>query len=545
MEYKWLEHLSEDIIPQKAIGDKLSMYSVALEGWRRGLELTFFLKQNVDKKNRPEVRFSLRSKEREHEFAVSKGDLVSVDAMRVCNNKELTKETLVKAGVPVPEGKSFDKEINNGEILSYARQLGFPVVLKPTNANLGRGVIANIKSVEELEEALIHVREELGYSKVIVERYFVGEEYRVYVLNGKVLAATHRSPANIIGDGKSKIRDLIKAKNRSRKSNPNLGNRPIKIDAEVERSLKNSGYTLNSVLDKGERLYLREKSNLSSGGEPIDVTEELTPKMREAASNATKAVPNLPQCGVDMMVNKENNTCVIIELNTRPGIGAHLFPMEGTAKDIPKAIIDFYFPETIGKRAEFKSGTFYFDFDTIYNVLISGVTNKVIVPELPDDSTIVRAFAISGKVQGVGYRKWIQRHALALGLYGFVENLANENVCVVIAGVQTQVDKFVHKLNTDSPPKAKVKSVEEAEWKEPLKIGFEIRDRFSEENFNTLKKEYREVVIENQVLSKSINKVEKEKKKVEKRLRSIEQSRIWRYSRYLGRLIKKGDKDGR
>src|SRR5699024_9709724 len=106
------------------------------------------------------------------------------------------------------------------------------------------------------------------------------------------------------------------------------------------------GYSLYSVLNQNEQLYLNDLSNVSLGGEPVDYTEYLTQSQRDIAINATKAIPGLAQCGVDMMIRDDTEEGLIIELNSSPGIGSHLFPVKGKARDIPKFIIDHYFPGT-------------------------------------------------------------------------------------------------------------------------------------------------------------------------------------------------------
>src|SRR5699024_8329874 len=142
---------------------------------------------------------------------------------------------------------------------------------------------------------------------VIVEEYIPGEEYRIYVLNGKVIAALNRIPANIIGNGKNTIRELIREKNIKRKQIPSVRRRPIKIDEEVKRNVKKYNYTFNSILNNGEQIFLRKTSNLSAGGDPIDVTDQLTDEVKKVAVNAAKAIPGLTECGVDLIVDSRSN----------------------------------------------------------------------------------------------------------------------------------------------------------------------------------------------------------------------------------------------
>ena len=201
-------------------------------------------------------------------------------------------------------------------------------------------------------------------------------------------------------------------KNRERRKNPNLYLNPIKIDQELLNTIHSSGFTLESIPEEGERIFLRNNSNVSMGGDPIDVTDELSPEITNIALKAVKAVPGLAQCGLDMIVDKKNNSGVVIELNSKPMLGLHLFPVEGRARDVSKAIIDYYFPETIN----IEKSNLYFDFDRIIKILKDNIAKSVTVSPTPIGKIYAKKYIITGKVQGVGYRNWIKRKALSQNL---------------------------------------------------------------------------------------------------------------------------------
>ncbi|SES20338.1 ATP-grasp domain-containing protein [Salipaludibacillus aurantiacus] len=342
-QFNWPPHLI-DAIPIEATQKKISIYTIALEGWRRGLDLKFYMERGDD--NERHLRYSLAYQGREHHFQGSKGDRITDEAQHICDDKHLTYEALLKENVPVPRGVKFSDDRTDDDIVSEAGTIGFPLVLKPTNGSGGKGVIVNITSEEELRRGLAYVRQQLHFKDVIIEKFVKGEEYRVFVLEGQVLGAVNRLPANVIGDGKKTIGQLIEEKNEERKMVPHLYNRPIKLDKQFYNTTRALGITLNTVPGKGERVFLKRVSNISAGGDPVDVTDTLTEEMKDIAAAAVKAVPGLTHCGLDMIVDRENNTAAVIELNTRPGLGSHLFPIEGKGRDIPKALIDYYFPET-------------------------------------------------------------------------------------------------------------------------------------------------------------------------------------------------------
>src|SRR5690606_7527994 len=180
------------------------------------------------------------------------------------------KAHLKNENIPVPYGASFSKEHQVKDVTNFAEKVGYPVVLKPADGKLGRGVFTNITNQDQLVKAFHSVRDELGYDDVLVEKFIKGKDYRIYVINEKVLSVIERVPANIVGDGTHTIEDLIKLKNRERKNNPNLSTRSIKIDKQLKEHLQSMDYALDTVLKEGEQVFVRSKSNISSGGDPID-----------------------------------------------------------------------------------------------------------------------------------------------------------------------------------------------------------------------------------------------------------------------------------
>src|SRR5699024_6326477 len=130
----------------------------------------------------------------------------------------------------------------------------------------------------------------------------------------KVIAAAKRVPANVVGDGTNTLMNLIVEKNELRKHVPHLYYRPINVNKALHERLNELGYTVDTILKKNEKVYLQTISNVSAGGEPVDVTSHLTPKQKEIAIRATKAIPGLAHSGVDMIVDDENGTGKILEL---------------------------------------------------------------------------------------------------------------------------------------------------------------------------------------------------------------------------------------
>ncbi len=313
-----------------------------------------------------------------------------------------------KAGVPIPQGTGFTEDATDEEIINYAKSLDFPLVLKPTNASLGNGVVTNIQNEEEFIKAVYYVRDELGYGEVVVEQHVQGEEYRVYVIEDQVVAAYNRVPANIIGDGTHNIEELIELKNHERKKNARLNSCLIEMDKEIQEFIESTGYRLDSIPEKGEKIFLRQKTNISSGGDPIDVTDSMPEHYKNVAINALKAVPGLYHGGVDIIVN--GNKAVVIELNPTAQIGGILFPLKGKARNIPGAIIDYYFPET--KGMDTSDSQIYFDLLDVLEPLENRSALEVEVTPAPMDICMQNAllslatYNVIATIAGLKNRLW-------------------------------------------------------------------------------------------------------------------------------------------
>jgi len=506
----WLPHLV-NAIPDKGYGKRLSAVTIALEAWRRGLKVEFYAEDNNENKLR--IRYKISDGEKTHYFASSMGDKVTEEAFKICDNKYLTKEYLKKNNVPTPEGKMFDENAVDEEIIQYAMKIGFPLVIKPTNANGGRGVFSNLTNTEDLINAVNHVRNEVGYKEIIVEQYVPGVEYRIIVIGDKVIGALNRVPANVIGDGKSTIRELIRKKNKQRKNNPHLKTRMIKIDKEVLDLLYYNEYTLDTIPQSGEVVTLRLTSNLTTGGDSVEITDDLNKRLKSIAIEATKAIPGLALSGIDMIVNDEQNNGSVIEVNTRPGLGGHLFPVKGQARDIPSYIIDDYFPET----KNVKRGILYYDFDDVAAPLTSRAIKKVTLEDMPKNYRYTQKLTIQGNFDVRKYRIWLRRTVLNLHLHGF-SKLINENVLeVIVCGRNEETIYALKELCYKGPENTNVTidNIKVEAYEYPVKIGFE---------------NIKEVITESQLkeLEKEQIQLEHEYARLVKKYSQIKNSRAWR-----------------
>jgi len=514
-----LPHLTNDIV-NSARKTRLCAYTVALEGWRRGLTLKWYTKDSEHFKdmivfgvNPPGRLFSLSSDTKTHYFFRTRGDKVTSEAVEIGSDKDLTKVWLEKSGVPIPKGFGFDETHSEDDIVEASKKLTYPVVLKPTNGSLGYGVVTNIQSEKQLRKTINYVRNQLEYVEVVLEEHIQGLEYRVYVIEDEVVAAYNRVPANIKGDGIHTIEELITLKNLERKKNARLHSCLIDIDIEIEEFLEKAEYTFESIPPKGEKIYLREKTNVSSGGDPIDVTDEISEHYKNVAIKAVKAIPGFHHGGVDIIVDDSKpleESGVVIELNATAQIGGILYPLRGKARDIPKAIVDYYFPET--KHIDTSKSKVYFDFLTAMEPLENRSAIEVQINEAPKGELFRKKYSLTGEVNRQSFHHAISIYAQNNNIHGGINKNFNGEIDLIVGSDEKEkLSEF--KLYIKSLDHlAKLDKITEESWREPIKIGFEIN-----ENFNVTKKES---------VNQALKRLRREHKKLTKEVYNLEKDNI-------------------
>lgn len=260
----------------------------------------------------------------------------------IANNKFLTKKVLRTHNIPVPKSWLV-KTPREAKKIILKKKL-FPCVLKPAKGAHGNQVFANIESIEEFNEVLPLVFTKPGEKDVLIEQYISGKEYRTLVVGDRVSAVMERIPAHVVGDGESNIRQLIKKFNQ----HPLVGKKyekplcRIKINGEVKRNLKKQGKKLTYIPKKGETVFLRQNSNISTGGIGKDLTDRVDDKVKKVALKAAKAI-GIKITGVDVILDKESKQPYVLELNDCPGIDIHHYPVIGKPQDVAGDIIDFLF----------------------------------------------------------------------------------------------------------------------------------------------------------------------------------------------------------
>jgi cyanophycin synthetase len=275
----------------------------------------------------------------------SMSDYTSAIAVEIAQDKDDTRRVLENVGLPVPPGgvaRTLEAAVQ------IARDMGFPVILKPLDSSQGRGISARLDNEEALALAWPIG---LEYSKqLVVERYVSGRDYRVLVVDGRVVAVAERIPARVVGDGRSSIQELIDAANADPRRGVGHSRTLTRLPDDVRTAdfLATRGLSLYSVPAAGEAVPLRATANLSTGGTAVDRTEDIHPDNITACEMAAGVV-GLDIAGIDVVspdvsVPFRENGAAIIEVNAAPGLRMHTHPSEGVARNVAAPIIDMLYP---------------------------------------------------------------------------------------------------------------------------------------------------------------------------------------------------------
>lgn len=266
-------------------------------------------------------------------------------AVDIAQDKDMTKKFLQEGAIRVP----FGRVVNTlEEALEVFNEIGAAVVVKPHDGNHGRGVSLNLTTKEEVAVAFEIAQSHSG--SVLVEEFFQGNDYRIIVVGGKMIAAARREAAHVIGDGIHNLAELVALENMNsmRGEGHEKPLTKITFDPGNEALLKRNNMSLEMIPLKGQKIYLRETANLSTGGTAIDVTEVVHEEIKLLCERAAKII-GLDICGIDLIMEDisrplAGQTGGVIEVNAGPGIRMHHHPHQGEARDVGGAIIDFMYP---------------------------------------------------------------------------------------------------------------------------------------------------------------------------------------------------------
>ncbi|MEI7460765.1 MAG: cyanophycin synthetase, partial [Pirellula sp.] len=316
-------------------------------------------------------------------ICTAEADSTSAIAESIAQDKDLTRMLLKTIGVPTPEGRPVESAEDAWEA---AEDIGLPVVVKPQYGNHGRGVATNLQDRQQVEAAYLAAREE--GSSIICERHAPGDDYRVLVIGGKMVAAARREPAHVFGDGQSTVQQLIDVVNKDprRSDGHSTSLSFIKIDAVALGVLLEQGLTPDIIAPLGKKVLIRRNANLSTGGTAADVTDLVHPDVARQCVEAARVI-GLDIAGVDVVAQDitqplQGQRGVIVEVNAGPGLRMHIEPSSGLPRPVGQAIIDMMYPENNNGRVPIVS--------------VTGVNGKTTTTRL-----IAHLVACSGKKVGM------------------------------------------------------------------------------------------------------------------------------------------------
>ncbi len=266
-------------------------------------------------------------------------------AVELASDKEETNRLLANLGLPVPRQRLVQRE---DDAVAAAERIGYPVVVKPYNANHGRGISIHLTSEEQVRGAFELAREHSR--SVIVESFITGEDHRMLVINGELVAVSKRVPGHVVGDGVHSIEELVEEVNRDPRRG--IGHEKVLtrlvFDHQADTLLAARGYNRETVPEAGERVFLRSTGNLSTGGTATDLTDVVHPDNVGMAVRAVRAI-GLDIGGVDFLTSDITESYkdvggAICEVNAAPGFRMHMAPSEGRPRDVAGPVMDMLFP---------------------------------------------------------------------------------------------------------------------------------------------------------------------------------------------------------
>jgi cyanophycin synthetase len=274
----------------------------------------------------------------------AESDLTSAIAETIAQDKELTRQLLRTVGVPAPAGRTVE---DAEDAWRAAEEIGGAVVVKPQYGNQGRGVTTNLTTRAQVIKAYEAARAE--ESTVLVESFAPGDDYRLLVIGGKLIAAARREPAQVVGDGVHTVAELVEIENQ----NPKRGDdhatslSKIRIDTIALAVLAEQGLAPDAVPTKDTQVLIRRNANLSTGGTAADVTDRVHPQVAARAIEAARVI-GLDIAGIDVVASDigrplEEQGGVIVEVNAGPGLRMHIEPSSGKSRPVGEAIVSTLF----------------------------------------------------------------------------------------------------------------------------------------------------------------------------------------------------------
>lgn len=276
-------------------------------------------------------------------FFETESTCTSLLGWRILKDKALARRFFLSAGLSVARGEYFEKDQQQAA-WEYAEAFSHAVV-KPSHGRKGRGITVGVQTETDFLAAWETAKKRNKKGILVEEQFTEGIEARYLVVRGRCIAVFQKHPPVLLGNGVDSLEQLLEKKNRERTQNPHLRKSLIHLDPRRLEMIRQQGFTLSSIPEKGEKILIDWKSSISSGGDTQDITAGVHPLFKGVAQETATAVPGLDIVGVDILAHdhtrsptSENH--IIIEANTRPNIGGHHYPLYGTPRNVARIIVE-------------------------------------------------------------------------------------------------------------------------------------------------------------------------------------------------------------
>lgn len=468
MERSWPEAFAPEVV--RPFLKHLSISIVALEAWRRGLRVTLL----DDRPRRVRIE---DSDGHAVEFTNARPQMNTIEGVRLARNKYKTTSFLAQEGFRTPVTRLIDtRKTERAEVVRNAADIGFPIVLKPLAGSKGEGVFTGITQEEQLLNYYDYLVHKLKTKHVVIESHEDGEmDLRVLVIGDQVAGIVHRIPANVTGDGKRTVSELIDAKNLERAKNPFLCSGLIEKDQEVANYVHAAGFKMTSIPSDGEYLRLRGKSNGSAGGDTTEVSHIVSEEIAQEVAKVVERFPGLYAAGVDILYTPKRGDSpekyTLIEVNATPQIAVNMYPMIGVGKETPKSWIDSCFPRTSRSHIAGEE-TLTFSLEEPMAALRSGTARQVTLEPIPANRLPFRqkfTYRTDSNLEETSHRRLL-RYALRHGVSGSLTREADQLILYAAAEEKNALETFIGRVSavlTASPTAT-------CPWDDVVRLGFRV-----------------------------------------------------------------------
>jgi cyanophycin synthetase len=274
--------------------------------------------------------------------------LIASPAATIANNKAITKKLLIAAGINTTHGQEFESSNIAGALECFDRLNG-PVVVKPSIGTGGDEVHINLESQAEVSLAMESIEAHLPGSACLLEEFYEGNEYRIFITRRGDFAALYREPAYVVGDGQHTLFELARRETARRKNPDVVCLAPVIMNHIAESFLNKQGLGFSYVPKAAEKVYVRPNSNVGTGGVCHDFTDKIHPSVIGICRKVLESFPGLPYAGIDFMcrdasLEQSYQSYRIIEVNPLPSLGIHMTPAMGKERNVAGMLVEMMFP---------------------------------------------------------------------------------------------------------------------------------------------------------------------------------------------------------